>query len=42
MPPARMKEFPTVPVVVSTFNARREIHKAITGTGSRPAVLLYD
>jgi hypothetical protein len=42
LPPSRIGEFPGLPIIVSTFNARREIHAALTSATSQPVVSLYD
>jgi SAM-dependent methyltransferase len=42
LPPAQIAEFPDLPIVVSTFNARAEIHAGLKAASSRPVVLLYD
>jgi SAM-dependent methyltransferase len=40
--PAALGKFPRVPVIISTFNARHEIHAALKAVTSQPLVLLYD
>jgi SAM-dependent methyltransferase len=40
--PSKISEFPGLPIIVSTFNARREIHAALTAATSQPVVSLYD
>jgi SAM-dependent methyltransferase len=42
LPPAALREFPPVPVIISTFNARREIHRSLRAASAQPLVLLYD
>jgi SAM-dependent methyltransferase len=42
LPPAALGEFPAVPVIISTFNARREIHRSLRAVSAQPLVLLYD
>jgi SAM-dependent methyltransferase len=40
--PSRLGEFPLHPVIISTLNARHEIHAELSAVTSRPLVLLYD
>ena len=40
--PERIRDFPGVPVIISTFNARREIHAALGALTQQPLILLYD
>jgi SAM-dependent methyltransferase len=42
LPPERIRQFPGVPVIISTFNARREIHAALSALTQQPLILLYD
>ena len=42
LPPERIADFPGVPVIISTFNARHEIHAALKSVTNQPLVLLYD
>ncbi len=42
LPPAALNDFPPVPVIISTFNARREIHSSLRAVSAQPLVLLYD
>jgi SAM-dependent methyltransferase len=42
LPPERMGEFAGVPVIISTFNARHEIHAALRAKTQQPLILLYD
>jgi len=42
LPPTGIGEFPGLPIIVSTFNARREIRAALTAATSQPVVSLYD
>jgi len=40
--PERIREFAGVPVIISTFNARHEIHAALRAQTLQPLILLYD
>jgi SAM-dependent methyltransferase len=40
--PAALGQFPRVPVIISTFNARHEIYESLKTITSQPLVLLYD
>jgi SAM-dependent methyltransferase len=40
--PERIREFAGVPVIISTFNARHEIHAAVVAQTQQPPILLYD
>jgi SAM-dependent methyltransferase len=40
--PERLRDFTNAPVIISTFNARHEIHAALRERTSQPLVLLYD
>jgi SAM-dependent methyltransferase len=42
LPPEQIREFAGVPVIISTFNARREIHAALSAITQQPRILLYD
>jgi SAM-dependent methyltransferase len=42
VPPDRLRDFPDVPVIISTLNARREIHAALTAAARQPVIQLYD
>lgn len=42
LPPERIRDFAAVPVIISTFNARHEIHAALSAQTTQPLVLLYD
>ena len=42
LPPSALGDFPRVPVIISTFNARRDIHDSLRAVTSQPLVLLYD
>jgi SAM-dependent methyltransferase len=40
--PERIREFAGFPVIISTFNARHEIHAALSAQTRQPLILLYD
>ena len=40
--PKRLREFAGIPVIISTFNARHEIHAALSSVTQQPLILLYD
>ena len=40
--PERIREFAGFPVIISTFNARHEIHAALRAQTRQPLILLYD
>ncbi len=40
--PEQIHEFAGVPVIISTFNARHEIHSALSSVTQQPLILLYD
>jgi SAM-dependent methyltransferase len=42
LPPERIREFAGVPVIISTFNARHDIHAALSCITQQPLILLYD
>ncbi len=42
LPPERIGEFAGIPVIISSFNARHEIHAALSAATRQPLVLLYD
>jgi SAM-dependent methyltransferase len=41
LPPEKITEFPDLPIVVSTFNARREIQATLSAATSQPVIALY-
>jgi SAM-dependent methyltransferase len=42
LPPERIRDFAGIPVIISTFNARHEIHAALSALTQQRLVLLYD
>jgi FlaA1/EpsC-like NDP-sugar epimerase len=40
--PSRLGDFPGVPLIISSFNARHEIRAALLAATSQPVILLYD
>jgi SAM-dependent methyltransferase len=40
--PDRLRDYPEFPVLISTLNARHEIHAALKAKTSQPLILLYD
>jgi SAM-dependent methyltransferase len=41
LPPGEIGQFPGLPIIVSTFNASRDIQSALRGMTSQPVVALY-
>jgi FlaA1/EpsC-like NDP-sugar epimerase len=40
--PERLRDFAGLTIVISTFNARREIHATLSAAGALPLLELYD
>ncbi len=40
--PARLRDFPDLPIIISTFNVRHEIRNALKAVTEQPLMLLYD
>jgi hypothetical protein len=41
LPPDKIEQFPGLPIIVSTFNASRDIHTTLRGMTSQAVVALY-
>jgi SAM-dependent methyltransferase len=41
LPPSKIEQFPGLPIIVSTFNASRDIQTTLRGLTSQPVIALY-
>jgi len=42
LPPTALHDFPPLPVIISTFNARHDIYRSLRAVTTQPLILLYD